>query len=56
MKISEKKRIICRHGGAVICPGCGEAIYDDDDLNKVEYVRTRRATYVFFHSSCVDKA
>lgn len=39
----------------VICPGCGKAIRPDDDMSKVEYVRTKRKTDVFFHTECMDK-
>lgn len=50
-----KKKIICQHGGKVVCPGCGKEIRDDDDLSKVEYVRTKRKTDIFFHTACMDR-
>ena len=39
----------------VICPGCGKEIRPDDDMSKVEYVRTKRKTDIFFHTACMDK-
>ena len=51
----KKKRIISRHLSAVICPGCRKEITEDEDLSKVEYVRTKRATDVFFHTTCMEK-
>lgn len=50
-----KKKIISRHQSPVICPGCGKEITEDEDLSKVEYVRTKRATDVFFHTACMEK-
>ncbi len=48
-----KKKIIRRHMGPVMCPGCGKVIAEEEDLSKVEYVRTKRATDVFFHTACM---
>ena len=50
-----KKKIIASHRSPVICPGCGKEIAEDEDLSKVEYVRTKRATDVFFHTACIEK-
>ena len=50
-----KKKIISRHQSPVICPGCRKEITEDEDLSKVEYVRTKRATDVFFHTACMEK-
>ena len=50
-----KKKIILRHLSPVICPGCRKEITEDEDLSKVEYVRTKRATDVFFHTACMEK-
>lgn len=36
-------------------PGCGNVIAEEEDLSKVEYVRTKRATDVFFHTACMGK-
>jgi len=36
-----KKKIISRHQSPVICPGCRKEITEDEDLSKVEYVRTK---------------
>lgn len=37
----------------VTCPGCGEVIRAEDDLEGVEYVRTKRKTELFFHTQCM---
>lgn len=50
-----KKKVLRRNGSAVICPGCGNKISESEDLSKVEYVRTKRKTDVFFHTACVEK-
>ena len=39
----------------VRCQGCGKEILSDEDMSKVEYVRTKRRTDVFFHRECMDK-
>ena len=39
----------------VRCQGCGKEILSDEDLSKVEYVRTKRGTEWFFHTDCADK-
>lgn len=51
----DKKKIIRRHMEPVMCPGCGKEITEDGDLGKVEYVRTKRKTDVFFHTACMGK-
>lgn len=33
-----------------ICAGCGEQIH-----GKLEYIRTRRGTELFFHKACVRR-
>lgn len=55
MTENEKKKRIHKSPWDVICPGCGKQIHESDDLSEVEYVRTKRATDVFFHRGCVDK-
>ncbi len=50
-----KKKIIAGHRSPIICPGCGKMIVENEDLRKVEYVRTKRATDVFFHKACMEK-
>ncbi len=55
MTDNAKKKIIARHWNTVICPGCRKVISEEEDLSKVEYVRTKRATDVFFHTACKDK-
>lgn len=50
-----KKKIIARHWSPVMCPGCGKVITEGEDLSKVEYVKTKRATDVFFHTECMEK-
>ena len=39
----------------VSCPGCNEAIREDDDLETIEYIKTRRGTEIFLHRGCVGK-
>lgn len=55
MTDEQKKRVLHKHRCAVTCPGCGETISEDDDMSEVEYVRTKRATDVFFHTRCMNK-
>lgn len=55
MTDSAKKKIIAKHRSPVICPGCRKVISEEEGLSKVEYVRTKRATDVFFHTACKDK-
>lgn len=50
-----KKKIIKSHKSPVMCPGCGNVIAEEEDMGKVEYVRTKRATDVFFHTACMGK-
>ena len=51
----QKKRILSRHWNPVVCPGCGKEILPDDNLDNVEYARTKRKTDVFFHTKCIGK-
>lgn len=39
----------------VRCQGCGEDIFSDRDLSRVEYVKTKRGSEWFFHRDCMDK-
>lgn len=55
MTDKDKKKALGKHKSAVCCPGCGEEINDGSDLEKVEYVRTKRGTDVFFHTGCMEK-
>lgn len=43
------------HKTPVICPGCNEVIREDEDLESVEYVKTKRKTEIFFHRECYRK-
>ena len=36
-----KKKIIKSHRSPVICPGCRNVIAEEEDMGKVEYVRTK---------------
>lgn len=36
----------------ILCPVCGKEI-KGDNLNGVEYVKTKRGTEIFIHNSCV---
>lgn len=55
MTDNAKKKILRSHRSPVMCPGCGKVISEEEDLSKVEYVRTKRKTDVFFHTECMDK-
>lgn len=50
-----KIKILNKHRSPVTCPGCKKEISEDEDLSNVEYVRTRRATDVFFHRECFER-
>lgn len=39
----------------VRCQGCGEFIFSDQDLDGVEYVKTKRGSELFFHAACVKE-
>lgn len=56
-KLKKKKKLTdyWEWNHPVICPGCGKEIRPDDDMSKVEYVRTKRKTEIFFHTACMDK-
>lgn len=43
-----------KHKAPVICPGCDEAIREDD-LEIIEYIKTKRGTEIFLHRGCVEK-
>ena len=59
--LSEKKKksmiekMVEKHKAPVICPGCDEAIREDDDLETIEYIKTKRGTEIFLHHGCVEK-
>ena len=36
------------------CPVCGKQI-QESDLEKVEYIKTKRGTVIFVHKECVKK-
>ncbi|TCS78514.1 hypothetical protein EDD59_11139 [Muricomes intestini] len=56
MTDAAKQKILAKYWDTeVTCPGCGEEIRDSDDLSKVEYVRTKRKTDIFFHAECFGK-
>ena len=55
MTDNAKKKILRSHRSPVTCPGRGKVIAEEGDLSKVEYVRTKRRTDVFFHTECMDK-
>ena len=50
-KVTNKNTPVCK----VKCQGCGKEIRSDDGLTDVEYVKTKRGTEIFFHTSCMDK-
>lgn len=61
MHLSEAKKksmiekYVEKHQGPVICPGCRKIIHEDDELESVEYVKTKRKTEIFFHRECYRK-
>ena len=56
MMTPEKKiKLIKSHRGPVECPGCKKKIEETEDMSQIEYVRTKRATDVFFHRDCLEK-
>ena len=50
-----KIKHLSKHRSEVICPGCKNVITEKEDMSKVEYVRTKRGTDVFFHTACMEK-
>jgi len=50
-RLDARKRPVCK----VRCQGCGQEIRSDDDLDGVEYVKTKRGTDIFFHAACMDR-
>lgn len=50
-----KKKALNKHFSEVLCRGCGQAIRESDDMSRIQYVRTKRATDVFFHTECFRK-
>lgn len=54
-KMDPKRKALQKHFSEVRCPGCGRPIDGSDDMSKIEYVRTKRATDVFFHTECFGK-
>lgn len=55
MTDKDKIKRLKMHLSAVTCPGCGQEIKETDDMSKVEYVRTKRVTDVFFHTQCFGR-
>lgn len=59
--LSEKKKKsmigkwVEKHKAPVICPGCDEAIREDDDLETIEYIKTKRGTEIFLHHGCLEE-
>lgn len=47
-----KIKALNKHFSEVLCPGCGQVIKESDDMSRIQYVRTKRATDVFFHAEC----
>ena len=54
-KKSNYERYLKQHDGAKpTCPVCGKKIAEDD-LEKVEYIKTKRQSVIFIHTKCVKK-
>ena len=49
------EKMVEKHKVPVICPGCDEAIREDDDLETIEYIKTKRGTEIFLHRGCLEK-
>lgn len=47
-----KIKALNKHFSEVLCPGCGQVIKESDGMSRIQYVRTKRATDVFFHAEC----
>lgn len=54
-KKSKIEKWVENHKTSVICLGCNEVIREDEDLEGVEYVKTKRKTEIFFHRECYRK-
>lgn len=54
-KKSKIEKWVENHKTPVICPGCNEVIREDEDLEGVEYVKTKRKAEIFFHRECYRK-
>ena len=55
MTDNAKKKILACHRSPAICPGCRKVIAEEEDMGKIEYVKTKRHTDVFFHTACMEK-
>lgn len=55
MTEAQKKAAMKREYGGVYCQGCGEQLRPDEDLSKIEYVRSKRGSSRFFHTACMNK-
>lgn len=55
MTDKQKKAAIKKYPGIIHCPGCGKRIKEGTDTAKIEYVKTKRKTEVFFHTKCFGK-
>ena len=54
-KKSNYERYLNQHGRTKpTYPVCGKKIAEDD-LEKVEYIKTKRQTVIFIHTKCVKK-
>ena len=43
------------HKECAICPGCKEYIRENDELENIEYIKTKRGTEIFLHRGCFEK-
>ena len=54
-KKSNYGRYLQQHDWAKpMCPVCSKKIAEDD-LDKVEYIKTKRGTVIFVHKECIKK-
>ena len=44
-----------RYGKCATCPGCEEYIRENDELENIEYIKTKRGTEIFLHRGCLEK-
>lgn len=54
-KKSLLEKYMNRYGKCATCPGCKEYIRENDELENIEYIKTKRGTEIFLHRGCLEK-
>lgn len=49
-----RKKVNALMGGMILCPVCRKGI-KEEDLDNVEYIKTKRHTEIFVHRNCVNE-